>query len=99
MSTKKALTIEELTKACEEAKANFDTLSEQLKAAKQEEEDRKKAELAHQQEKRHKEIEDVSKHLNELCKAYVEDYGHLKLESNSEDYDWFPSFWKHNFWF
>lgn len=95
----KKINTEELKKAYEEAKANFETLGEQLKAAQKEEEDRRKAELALQQETRHKEIEAASKHLNELCRAYVEDYGHLKLESKSEDYDWFPSFWRHNFWF
>jgi hypothetical protein len=91
--------IEELTKAYDEAKANFEALNEQLKIAKQEEEDRKKAELALQQEKRYKEIEDLSKLFNKLCSDYVKDYGHLELESSSDDYDWFPSFWRRNFWF
>ena len=99
MENKKDFTIEELEKQCEEAKKNFETLNEQLKTAKREEEEKKKAELALQQENRYNEIKDVGKHFNELCKTYVEDYGHLTFESSSENYDWFPSFWKRNFWF
>ena len=99
MSTKKNLTIEELEKACEEAKANFNELHDQLKHMKKEEADRKEAELALQKEKRMEEIDAAIEHLKKLYKAYIEDYGYLKIETKTDDYDWFPSFQKYGFWF
>ena len=96
---KKKFTIEELEKLYNEHKTETDALGKQLEEMKKEEADRKKAELELQKEKRMKEIEAAQKHLNELYKAYIEDYGYLKIETKTDDYDWFPSFWKHNFWF
>lgn len=99
MPTKKTLTIEELTKAREEAKNNFDILDKQLEEMKKEEADRKAAELALQKEERMAEIEAVQKHLQELYKAYIADYGYIKVETEADNCDWWPLFWKHNFWF
>ena len=82
MEKKKNLTIEELTKACEEAKNNFEeaknnfeVLSEQLIKAKQEEEDKKKAQRALEMETRKKEVDDAYETYNILLKAYIKDYG------------------------
>lgn len=99
MATKKELTLEELRKACEEAKDNFNILNDQLKAREKEETERKKAELALQQESRMEEIKAAENHLNELYKSYIADYGYLKIEHKADEYDWFPSFWRRNFWF
>lgn len=99
MSTKKNFTIEELEATYNEKKNEVDALKEKIDTMKKEEADRKKAELELQKEKRMEEIEAAQKHLNELYKAYIADYGYLKIETKSDDYDWFPSFWKHNFWF
>jgi hypothetical protein len=95
----KKTNIQELEKQCLEAEENFKALNNLLTKAKKEEEEAKKAELERQKDKRLKEIKDVEKHLNELYKSYIEDYGYLKIETKTDDYDWFPSFWKHNFWF
>ena len=99
MSTKKNFTIEELEAAYNERQTEAEALKEQINQMKKEAEEKKMAELELQKEERRKEIEVASKHLNELCKAYVEDYGYLKIETKTNDYDWFPSFWKHPFWF
>ena len=54
MEKKKDFTTEELAKQCEEAKKNFETLKKQLEQAQQDEEDRKKAQLALEKENRKK---------------------------------------------
>lgn len=99
MSTKKNFTIEELEEAYKESMEKAGELKERLEQMKRDAEEKKKAELALQQEQRLQEIKEVSKHLNELYKSYIEDYGYLRIDSRADDYDWFPSFWKYNFWF
>lgn len=99
MANKKDFTIEELKKMYENSLKESNTLGEMLRHKEKEEIDRKKAELELQKEKRMEEITAAEKHLNELYKSYIEDYGYLKIEHKTDDYDWFPSFWKHNFWF
>jgi hypothetical protein len=93
MSNKKDFTIKELAQQCEEAKKNFEALSEQLKKAQQDEEDRKKAQLALEKENRKKKVDDAFENYRKLLKAYIEDYGSYHTESASDD--WFSSpFWK-----
>jgi hypothetical protein len=99
MSAKKNFTIEELEKIYAEKRAESDAIEKQLEEMKKEEVDRKKAELKLQKEKRMEEIEAAQKHLNELYKAYIADYGYIKVETKTDDYDWWPSFWRRNFWF
>ena len=99
MSTKKKFTIEELEAQYNERKTEMDAIKEKIDEMKKEEADRKKAELELQKEIRMEEIEVAQKHLQELYKAYIEDYGYIAVESKTDDYDWFPSFWKRNFWF
>ena len=99
MSTKKNFTIEELEATYNERKTEIDALKEKIDTMKKEEADRKKAELELQKEKRMEEIEAATAHLNELYKSYIEDYGYLKIETKTDDYDWWPSFWKRHFWF
>ena len=93
MTNKKDLTIEELTKAYEEAKSNYNTIGEQLKKAKQEEEDRKKAQLALEKEARKSEVSEAWDNYSKLLKAYIKDYGsYTKITSSkSDDFDWFPN--------
>ena len=86
MSDKK-LTIEELTKQCEEAKKTFDLLNEQLQKQKKEEEDRKQAELAVQKDARHKEVEDAFNNYQKLLRAFIRDYGWISINHKADD--WF----------
>ena len=92
-SKKKSINIEELKKQYEEAKNNFETLGEQLKKAKQEEEDRKKAQLALEKEARKSEVSEAWDNYSKLLKAYIKDYGsYTKITSSkSDDFDWFPN--------
>lgn len=99
MSTKKNFTIEELEETYEAKMAEASAIKERLEEMKKEEIDRKAAELELQKEARMEEIEAVQTHLNDLYKAYVEDYGYIKIETKADDYDWWPSFWRRNFWF
>ena len=99
MSAEKNLTIEELEKAYNEAKVVYEDLQRAFDKKQKEEDEKKKAKLELEKEKRMEEIEVAQKHLNDLYKAYIEDYGYLKIETKADDYDWWPSFWRHNFWF
>lgn len=92
MEKKEELTIEELTKAYEEAKNNVDTLREKLAKAKQEEENRKRAELALTQQARKKEMDDAFAKYVELSKAYEKDYGPYVIDTYVNEFPW------HLFW-
>lgn len=87
--TKKELTIEELSKQCAEAKKNFETLNEQLQKAKQDEEDRKKAELALEKEARKQEVDDAIQLAHDLLAAYIKDYGSYSGKYGLDDYGLF----------
>ena len=91
MPNKKDLTIEELTKQCEEAKKNFETLSEQLKKAKKEEQERREAQLALEKETRKKEVDDALANYRTLVNAYIKDYGVYESITTASSYPWF---WK-----
>ena len=92
---KKTLTVEELKKACEEAKNNFDALNEQLKKAIEEEEERKQAQLALDKESRKKEVDGACKTYRKLLKEYIKDYGAYSLTTDTSDADLFPNvFWR-----
>ena len=93
MEKKKNLTVEELTKACAEAESTFEALKKQLKQAKQEEEERKRAELALVKESRKKEVDAAFDKWLELHQAYLVDYGDYVVARNYRDK--FP--W-HLFW-
>ena len=99
MSNKKNYTIEELTKAYEEAKRNFNTLHQQLEEMKREEADKKRIALEREKEKRMAEIDEAVAHLKNLYNAYIEDYGYIEMTTKTDGYDWWPSFWRSNFWF
>lgn len=90
MEKKNDLTIEELTKAYEEAKNNFNTLGERLKKAQQEEENRKREELARTKEARKKEIEEVAQRLETLIKAWFADYDYFTFEQRYNHNNIFP---------
>lgn len=97
MANKKELTIEELKKQCEEAKENFESLNERLEKAVQEEERRKKAELAFEKENRKKELDDAITNAKDLLEAYIKDYGTYSSEYNSNDlislFKYFSPWW------
>lgn len=86
---KREMTIEELEEQYKKATEQADVLGNQLKKKKQDEADRKKAQLALEKDARYKEIEEVSKHLNELIADYTKDYGSFSFTrsySNDDDY-------------
>ena len=90
MANKKELTVEELTKACTEAKESWEALCEQLNKVKQEEEDRKRAQLALEKESRKKAVDDAYEHYNKLLKDYIKDYGAYAMTLDPDD-GWFPN--------
>jgi hypothetical protein len=93
MANKKEFTSEELAKACEEAKKNFEKLNEQYLKAKREEEEEKAAQLALEKEARKKEVDEAYDKYLELLSAYVKDYGSYSTTAYSDD--WFPNkFWR-----
>lgn len=84
--------VEELTRQYEEAKKNCEAINEQLKLAQQEDEEKKKAQLALEKESRKKEVDDAFENYHKLLKAYIEDYGSY---AQTTETDWFPnSFWR-----
>lgn len=89
MANKKDLTIEELAQQCEEAKKNLEALNEQLKKAQQDEEDRKKAQLALEKETRKKEVDDAIGFAHDLLTAYIKDYGSYSGKYGLDDYGLF----------
>ena len=91
---KREMTIEELEKQVSEMKEQYDDLNKKLKQKKQDEADRKKAQLEAEKNTRYKEIEEVSKHLNQLISDYTKDYGRFSFTrsySNNDDHKYdFP---------
>ena len=84
---KREMTIEELEKQVSEMKEQYEDLNKKLKQKKQDEADRKKAQLEAEKNTRYKEIEEVSKHLNQLISDYTKDYGRFSFcytSSNKE---------------
>lgn len=91
---KREMTIEELENQVLEMKEKYEDLNKKLKQKKQNEADRKKAQLIAEKDARYKEIEEVSKHLNQLISDYTKDYGRFSFTrsySNNDDYKYdFP---------
>ena len=91
---KREMTIEELENQALEMKEKYEDLNKKLKQKKQDEADRKKAQLEAEKNTRYKEIEEVSKHLNQLISDYTKDYGRFSFttsNSNNDDYKYdFP---------
>ena len=91
---KREMTIDELEKQVSEMKEQYEDLNKKLKQKKQDEADRKKAQLEAEKNTRYKEIEEVSKHLNQLISDYTKDYGRFSFTrsySNKDDYKYdFP---------
>lgn len=91
--SKRELTIEELEAKHKAIAKQYDLISEQLKKKKQEEAERKQAELALAKENRHKEIEELVDKLDKLISDYCKDYGNFNLNTykGSDDEYIFPS--------
>ena len=89
---KRAMTIEELEKQVSEMKEQYEDLNKKLKQKKQDEADRKKAQLANEKDVRYEEIELASKHLNDLIQKYIDDYGSFSFSRSYSDNrnDYFP---------
>ena len=92
------ITIEELQKQRDEAKKVFELLDSEFEAAKQEAEDRRKAEFALQKADRQKEVVDAYNKFNKLLKDFINDYDYFTVEGNLNDWlnstfcDW--SYWR-----
>ena len=84
---KRELTIEELTKQCNEARDAFEKLNDVLQKRKQEEKDREKAQLALEKQTRNKEVENALDNYRSLLKAYIKDYGTFETTSTTNDYE------------
>ena len=84
-------TLEQLEKA-------YADMGKLLQQRRKEENDRRNAELANTKEARKKEIRDAFDKCDELCKAYIKDYGKLEISSTKSE-DGFLPFFKRYFWF
>ena len=86
MVNKKEFTIEELKKMYEDSLKESNTLGEMLKQKEQEEEDRRKAQLALEKENRKKELDDAVERVDDLLQAYIKDYGSYSAKYNGNEY-------------
>lgn len=84
----KDFTIEELEKQYNVAAEHCKLLGEQLKQKKQDEEDRRKAQLALEKETRKKEVDMAFNNYEKLLKTYINDYGAYPTTIKSSDFDW-----------
>lgn len=84
MEEKKNSTVEKLKKQCEEAKKNFESLNEELEKVIKEEEDRKKAQLAIDKEKRKQELDDAIEKAYKLLQLWFKDYGSYGYSNNTK---------------
>ena len=92
MASKKDFTVEELRKMYENSLKESNTLGEMLRQKEKDEEDRKKAQLALEKDKRKKKVDDAYEKYYKLVQAYIEDYGQYEYKTNAS---WFPnSFWR-----
>lgn len=82
---KREMTIEELEKQVSEMKEQYEDLNKKLKQKKQDEADRKKAQLANEKDVRYEEIKLASKHLNDLIQKYIDDYGSFSFSRSYSD--------------
>lgn len=82
---KKEMTIEELEKLYAEMEEKYKDLGKKLSQKKQEEENRKKAQLVAEKDARYKEIEEVYEHLTQLIKDYTKDYGSFSFKRDYKD--------------
>ena len=82
---KKEMTIEELEKLYAEMEEKYKDLGKKLSQKKQEEENRKKAQLVAEKDARYKEIEEVYEHLTQLIKDYIKDYGSFSFKRDYKD--------------
>lgn len=69
----------------EELEAEYAHLAEKIKQKKQDEAERKKAELALQKEERKKELDGAKARYYELLNAYIRDYHSYENFYNSEN--------------
>lgn len=89
--------LEQLKVEAEQAKQAYEILQNTIKQKEVEEAELKKAKLESEKEARYKEIEEAENKLAELIKAYLEDYGTLKLNQSGKSSNTWPPFWSHLF--
>lgn len=96
MASKKDFTVEELKKMHEDLLKETETIGEMLKQKEQEEEDRKKAQLALEKEARTQEVHDAFTTYNKLLKEYIKDYGsYIRTTNADKAHGFFPNeFWR-----
>ena len=89
--------LEQLKTEAEQAKKAYEILQKTIRQKEAEEAERKKAKLESEKEARYKEIEEAENRLAELIKAYLEDYGTIKLNRSDKSINSWPPFWRHLF--
>lgn len=89
--------LEQLKVEAEQAKKAYEILQNTIKQKEAEEAELKKAKLESEKEARYKEIEEAGNKLVELIKAYLEDYGTIKLNRSDKSIDSWPPIWRHLF--
>lgn len=81
----KEMTIEELETLYNKMTEEQKSLKEELKKRKQEEEDRRVAQLALDKEKRKKEVDEAFDNYRTLINAYIRDYGSYVTITSTSD--------------
>lgn len=94
MSTKKEYTIEELEAQHKIAEEKANAIKKQIEQKKNEEKERRDAQLALEQGSRKKEVDEALTTYNTLLRAYIRDYGSYFYMSDDDSFDLFSSkFW------
>ena len=88
MKNFETMTIKELENLYKETDEKRQKIRNLIDTKKQDEEDRKKAELALAKQTRQKAVEDAYKTYAELRKAFVKDYGSFSLKTTLSNDNW-----------
>lgn len=70
----------------EELMAEYEMLGEKIKQKKQDDENRKKAELELNKQKRKKEVDDAGELFYKLLRDYIKDYGAYEIKCTAKEF-------------
>ena len=70
----------------EELMAEYEMLGEKIKQKKQDDENRKKAELELNKQKRKKEVDEAGELYHKLLRDYIKDYGAYEVKRTAEEF-------------
>ena len=81
-------------KTIEELKQQYQKLGQEIRQREQDEEDRRKAQLALEKETRKKEVDEALEHYTKLAKEFIKDFGSYSYKTESStDHSLSPWFW------